>query len=295
LCLGLRPRPSVREEDERTVAVELGIDVEEAAGDLVRFITRFVDRAGASGGVLGLSGGLDSATVAFLAARALGPDRVWPFVLPYRSSSAASLEAAELVTRKLGLAATVMDITPQIDAYFREVGDQTPLRIGNKAARERMSILYDQAKAKGGLVLGTGNRTERLLGYTTLWGDMACDLAPIGALLKTQVRALAAALGVPRAIIQTVPSADLWPGQTDEGELGISYETADALLHLMVDRRLGERDIARLGYERTDIRRVRDLMRRSTHKRRLPPTPPIPEVRSRKPRSGRARRARRLD
>ena len=245
--------------------------------------------------MLGLSGGLDSATVAFLAARALGPDRVWPFVLPYRSSSAASLEAAELVTRKLGLAATVMDITPQIDAYFREVGDQTPLRIGNKAARERMSILYDQAKAKGGLVLGTGNRTERLLGYTTLWGDMACDLAPIGALLKTQVRALAAALGVPRAIIQTVPSAGLWPGQTDEGELGISYETADALLHLMVDRRLGERDIAGLGYQRTDIRRVRDLMRRSAHKRRLPPTPPIPEVRSRKPRSARTRRARRLD
>ncbi len=277
------------------MAVELGIDVEEVAGDLVRFIARVVERAGASGGVLGLSGGLDSATVAFLAARALGPDRVWPFVLPYQSSSAGSLECAELVTRKLGLAATVMDITPQIDAYFRVIGDETPLRVGNKAARERMSIVYDHAKAKGALVLGTGNRTERLLGYTTLWGDMACDLAPIGGLLKTQVRALAAALGVPRAIIQTVPSADLWPGQTDEGEMGISYETADALLHLMIDRRLGERDIASLGYERADIRRVRDLMRRSAHKRRLPPTPPIPKIVPANRESGRARRARRSD
>jgi len=274
------------------VAVELRIDVEEVAEDLAGFIARRVARAGASGGVLGLSGGLDSATVAFLAVRALGPDRVWPFVLPYHSSSAASLRGAKLVARKLDLSATVMDITPQIDAYFREVGDQTPLRVGNKAARERMSILYDHAKAKGCLVLGAGNRTERLLGYTTLWGDMACDLAPIGGLLKTQVRALAAALGVPQTIIRRPPSADLWPGQTDEGELGISYETADALLHLIVDRRLSEGDIVALGYDRLDLRRVRDLMRGSAHKRRLPPTPPIPEIVRGKRKPDRVRRAR---
>lgn len=274
------------------MTVELSIDVEEVAGDLAAFIARRVERAGASGGVLGLSGGLDSAIVAFLAVRALGPDRVWPFFLPYRSSSAASSKGAKLVARKLGLSATVMDITPQIDAYFRDIGDQTPLRLGNKAARERMSILYDHAKAKGGLVLGTGNRTERLLGYTTLWGDMACDLAPIGGLLKTQTRALATALGVPQTIIGRPPSADLWPGQTDEGELGISYETADALLHLMVDRRLSEGDIVALGYDRTDVHRVRHLMRGSAYKRRLPPTPPIPEIVRGRGKSGRSRRGR---
>jgi NAD+ synthase len=272
------------------VAVDLDIDVEEVAGDLSAFIARRVENVGASGGVLGLSGGLDSALVAFLAVRALGADRVWPFFLPYRSSSAASSKGAKLVARKLGLSATVIDITPQIDAYFRRVGDQTPLRVGNKAARERMSILYDHAKAKGGLVLGTGNRTERLLGYTTLWGDMACDLAPIGGLLKAQVRALAAALGVPQSIIGRPPSADLWPGQTDEGELGISYETADALLHLMVDRRVSEGDIVALGYDRPDVRRVRDLMRGSAHKRRLPPVPPIPHIVRGQRKSGRARR-----
>lgn len=271
------------------MAVDLDIDVEEVAGDLSAFIARRVENVGASGGVLGLSGGLDSALVAFLAVRALGADRVWPFFLPYRSSSAASSEGAKLVARKLGLSATVMDITPQIDAYFREVGDPTPLRVGNKAARERMSILYDHAKAKGGLVLGTGNRTERLLGYTTLWGDMACDLAPIGGLLKAQVRALAAALGVPQSIIGRPPSADLWPGQTDEGELGISYETADALLHLMVDRRVSAGDIVALGYDRTDVRRVRDLMRGSAHKRRLPPVPPIPRIVRGQREPGRAR------
>jgi len=267
------------------MAVDLSIDTEEVAAELSGFIGNRVEQAGARGGVLGLSGGLDSTVVAFLAVRALQPDRVWPFILPYRTSDAASVKDAELVAGKLGLAATVIDVTPQTDAYFRAVGEQTPLRVGNKVARERMSILYDHAKAKGGLVIGTGNRTERLLGYTTLWGDMACDLAPLGGLFKTQVRALGEALGVPRKIIRKVPTADLWPGQTDEGELDISYETADVLLHLIVDRRAPERRIVALGYDRADIRRIRQLMRASTHKRRLPPTPSPPKVLSSKRKS----------
>ena len=266
---------------------DLRIDAETTAKKVAEFISHRLRRASAQCGVLGLSGGLASATVAFLAASALGPDRVWPFALPYRTSSPGGLEDAQLVASRLGLALTVLDITPQIEAYFEAIEESTTLRVGNKAARERMSILYDQAKAKGGLVLGTGNRTERLLGYTTLWGDMACDLAPLGGLYKTQVRALAAALGVPRRIIDKTPTADLWPGQTDEGELGLSYETADALLHLIVDRRLREQEIVALGYEQEDIRRVRRLLRASAHKRRPPPTP-SPEV---PPKSARRRRA----
>jgi len=259
------------------MAVDLSIDAGAVAEELRQFISRRVKRAGAQGVVLGLSGGLDSSTAAFLAVEALGRERVWPFLLPYRTSSAPTIEDAELVAKELALDAQVIDVTRQIDAYFETIGERTPLRVGNKVARERMSILYDHAKAKGGVVLGSGNRTERLLGYTTLWGDMACDLAPLGGLFKTQARALARAIGVPDRIVRKTPTADLWPGQTDEGELGISYETADAVLHLLVDRHLGERQIVALGYHQSDVARVRRLLRSSAHKRRLPPAPPRPK------------------
>jgi len=258
------------------VRVDLAIEPQKVARELEQFICGCVGRARVRGVVVGLSGGVDSATAAFLAVRALGPGRVWPFILPYRTSRPDSARHAELVAKKLRLEPTVLDVSPQIEAYFRSIGEETPLRVGNKVARERMSILYDQAKARGGLVLGTGNRTERLLGYTTLWGDMACDLAPLGGLLKTQVRELAAALGVPRQIIAKIPTADLWPGQTDEGEIGVSYWIADEILHLLVDRRLTEKEIIALGYDQADVRRVRRLMRAGAHKRRLPPSPRPP-------------------
>jgi len=260
------------------VSVELTIDADEAAVELAQFIAHRIERAGAGGAVLGLSGGLDSAAVAFLAVRALGPEQVWPFILPYRTSRPESRRDAELVARKLQLESTTLDVSAQVDSYFDSVGEKTPLRMGNKVARERMSVLYDHAKARGGLVLGTGNRTEWLLGYTTLWGDMACDLAPLGGLYKTQVRQLAVALGVPKQIVEKVPTADLWPGQTDEGEIGVSYQTSDEILHLMVDRRLSQSRIVALGYDPAAVRRIRDLMRTSAHKRRLPPSPPPPQT-----------------
>ncbi len=256
--------------------VDLRIASARVARESEQFICRCAARARIRGVVVGLSGGLDSTTATFLAVRALGPERVWPLLLPYRTCSPHSTTDAQLVARKLRLQATVLHVTSQVDAYFRAIGEKTPLRVGNKAARERMSILYDQAKARGALVLGTGNRTERLLGYTTLWGDMACDLAPLGGLFKTQVRQLALTLGVPRRIIAKTPSADLWPGQTDEGEIGVSYQTADEILYLLVDRKLTEGEIAAFGYDQTDIRRLRHLMRVSAHKRRMPPAPPPP-------------------
>jgi NAD+ synthase len=263
------------------VVLDLTIDVERVTEDIADFIKTRIGRAGAAGAVLGLSGGLDSATAAFLAVRALGPERIWPLLLPYRTSSPATVADAELVANLLGLSLTTCDVTPQIEAYFRGPAGRghgtppSPLRVGNKVARERMSVLYDQAKARGALVLGTGNRSERLLGYTTLWGDMACDLAPLGHLYKTQVRQLAGALGLPTRILDKAPTADLWPGQTDEGELGISYQRADELLHLLVDRRLKSAEVAALGYQQAEIARVRHLLRSSAHKRRLPPCPPL--------------------
>lgn len=260
------------------MSVDLTIDADKTAVELVQFIAHRIERAGAPGAVLGLSGGLDSTVVAFLAVRALEPQQVWPFILPYRTSGPESRRDAELIARKLRLEPTVLDVSAQVDCYFESVGERTPLRVGNKVARERMSVLYDHAKARGGLVLGTGNRTEWLLGYTTLWGDMACDLAPLGALYKTQVRQLAAALGVPKQIVEKTPTADLWPGQTDEGEIGVSYQASDEILHLMVSRRLSQSKIVALGYEPAAVRRIRDLMRASAHKRRLPPSPPPPQM-----------------
>jgi len=264
--------------------VDLSMDPERVAGELEEFIRARVARARAEGVVVGLSGGVDSTAVTYLAVRALGPKQVWPFILPYRTSRRDSQRDAELVAKRLRLEPIVVDVSPQVEAYFEAIGEVTALRIGNKVARERMSILYDQAKARRALVLGTGNRTERLLGYTTLWGDMACDLAPLGGLFKTQVRQLAEALGAPRQIIAKAPTADLWPGQTDEGEIGVSYQTADEILYLVVDRRLTERQLQAQGYEKADIRRVRHLMRAGAHKRCLPPSPPPPKRDRKRPR-----------
>jgi NAD+ synthase len=260
------------------VSADLRIEPGETAAEIENFISSQIARASAAGAVLGLSGGLDSTVTAYLTVRALGPDRVYPFILPYHTSSEETLADARLVAKKLGLAVAVLDVTPQIDAYFEAIGDQTPLRLGNKVARERMSILYDQAKARGALVVGTGNRSERLLGYATLWGDMACDLAPLGGLFKTQVQQLAVHLRVPQRIIEKPPTADLWPGQTDEAELGISYQEADPLLHLLVDRRLAVPDILALGCDAAEVKRLRRLLRASAHKRRLPPSPSPPPL-----------------
>ena len=163
-----------------------------------------------------------------------------------------------------------------IDAYFSEITDDLRLRAGNKMARERMAILFDIAQETGRLVLGTGNRTEICLGYTTWYGDAACSLNPIGDLYKTEVRVLARQLGIPDAIITKPPTADLWAGQTDEGEIGVTYEMIDRLLKRIVDD--GERSIAGLeseGFDLTDISRVVSLVNRNSFKRRLPDVAPV--------------------
>jgi NAD+ synthase len=237
---------------------------------LAAFIRNEVRKVGVERVVLGLSGGVDSALAAFLAAEALGPENVLGIRMPYRTSSRESLDHAQLVIDATGITTKTVEITPQIDAYFAAIPDATPLRRGNKMARERMTILYDHSASWRALVLGTSNKTELLLGYGTLHGDMASALNPLGDLYKTQVWALSEHLGVPAPIIETQPSADLWQGQTDEHELGFEYREVDRLLYLMVDERWEEQELTAAGFAPAFVERVRDMVQRSQFKRRLP-------------------------
>ena len=237
---------------------------------LVAFIRNEVRKVGVERVVLGLSGGVDSSLAAFLAAEALGPANVLGVRMPYRASSKESLEHAQLVAEATGIEMATIEITPQIDAYFERFPDATPLRRGNKMARERMTILYDHSASWRALVLGTSNKTELLLGYGTLHGDMASALNPLGDLYKTQVWALSEEVGVPAPVVQKQPSADLWQGQTDEHELGFEYREVDRLLYLMVDERWEDQDLAAAGFAASFVERVRGMVQRSQFKRRLP-------------------------
>ena len=236
---------------------------------LVQFIRSEVRRTGLERGVLGLSGGLDSSLVAALAAEALGPERVLGLAMPYRSSSPESLAHARLIAEQTGIRFETREITPMVDAYFAAEDDASSLRRGNKMARERMSILYDRSASEGALVLGTSNKSEIFLGYGTAFGDLASAVNPIGDLYKTQVRALSRFLGLPAAIVDKAPSADLWAGQSDEQELGFSYAEVDPLLYAMLDERLDRDALLARGWEAAFVDRVTEMIRRSQFKRRL--------------------------
>lgn len=252
------------------VSAGLALHTQLAAAVLAEFIRDGVATAGAAGVVVGLSGGVDSALAAALAARALGPERVHAFLLPYRTSSPDSAADAEAVARQLGIPHRTVDISSMVDAYFDAAEPEADAgRRGNKMARERMSILFDQAKKLRALVLGTSNKTEILLGYSTVFGDNASSLNPLGDLYKTQVWQLAAHLGLPESVVGKRPSADLWPGQTDEGELGFAYATADEVLHLLWDRGLTAAEVVALGYAAEVVERIAALERTFRFKRRL--------------------------
>ena len=248
----------------------LEIDCELVEEILVRFLRNEIRKVGFERGVVGLSGGVDSTTSVFLAARALGPENVLTVSMPYKSSSADSRAHAEQAARSTGVGFVVEDITPQVDAYLDRHPDASQVRRGNKMARERMSILYDYSAKIGGLVIGTSNKTELLLGYGTQFGDMASAVNPLGDLYKTQVRALARYLGVPEEIVGKAPTADLWKGQTDEGELGFTYEQVDRLLYLYVDRRLGSKELEQAGFDPDFVARIIEMVRGAHYKRRPP-------------------------
>ncbi len=237
---------------------------------LASFLRDGVETSGTTGVVVGLSGGVDSAVSSALAARALGPERVHAFLLPYRTSSPESLADALLVAGHLGIPHRQIDISPMVDAYFDAAEpDADPGRRGNKMARERMSILFDQAKKLGCLVLGTSNKTEILLGYSTVFGDNASSINPLGDLYKHQVWQLARHLGLPGQVVAKRPSADLWPGQTDEGDLGFDYQTADEVLYLLFDEDLSPAEVVERGYDQQVVDRIVRYERQFRFKRRL--------------------------
>jgi len=266
---------------------ELAIDTDVARRVIGGFVRGQLQQAGFERCVLGLSGGIDSALVAYLVSEAIGADRLLCVLLPYRTSSPSSRADAEAIVADLGCPTELVDITPMVDGYFGSedaqggnpqegaggdpVRDASPLRRGNFMARMRMAVLYDRSVTFGGLVVGTGNKTESLIGYTTLFGDNACAFNPIGDLYKSQVRQMAAAMGVPRQVIAKAPSADLWPNQTDEAEGAFSYPLLDRILYWRIDRRRSADELVEMGFERELVERVERLVAASEFKRQVPP------------------------
>ncbi|MEI6290546.1 MAG: NAD+ synthase, partial [Chloroflexota bacterium] len=246
---------------------DLSINTDLVRDLLSRFIKTEITRTGFTKAVLGVSGGIDSALVAYLAVEALGSENVLGVRMPYKTSSQNSLDHAQLVIDDLKINSLTISITPMADGLINTIPDMSNMRKGNIFARCRMITLYDQSEAFKGLVLGTGNKTEILLGYSTLYGDSAHALNPIGDLYKAQVRQLSRAVGVPAPIIDKAPSADLWEGQTDEQELGFSYEEADRILFLLVDQRYTPDECVESGFSRKIVDIIINRIRKNHFKR----------------------------
>jgi NAD+ synthase len=238
---------------------------------LANFIREELSKFGFQKGILGLSGGVDSSVCAYLAAKALGRKNVLALIMPYRESPKQDEEDAREVAGLLRIRSKVIDISPMINAYFARFPVSQRLLMGNKMARERMSILYDFSAREKSLILGTSNKTEILIGYGTIHGDLASAINPLGDLYKTQIRQLGKYLGVPERIVRKVPTAGLWPGQTDEGEIGLSYKELDAILFRLVDLRMSRRDVVASGFEEAKVERIISLIKASEFKRKLPP------------------------
>ncbi len=252
------------------------IDPAQTAQVIVGFIREQMAQTGFERLVVGLSGGVDSSTVAFLAARAVSADRLLGVRMPFRTSSPASEADALAVVGALGCRTELVEISPMVDPMLALIdgGDALSARVrrGNVMARQRMIVLYDRSVAFDALVVGTSNKTEALLGYGTLYGDMACAFAPIGDLYKSQLRALATHLGVPSQIVDKPPTADLWPGQTDESELGAGYDDLDRVLFALVDQRWSVERCVAAGLDRAMVASVAHRVAANEFKRQLPPT-----------------------
>jgi NAD+ synthase len=237
---------------------------------LTKFIKEEVTSAGLAKAVIGLSGGVDSAVSCALAAKALGPENVLAVAIPYETSSPDSMADAKKVAEKTGVRFETVDISTMAGPYLAENGEIGNVRKGNVLARLRMIVLYDRSAREKALVIGASNKSELLLGYGTLFGDLASAINPIGDLYKTQIWDLAKHLKIPKRVIEKKPTADLWEGQTDEDELGFSYREVDRLLYYMVDERRRDKELQGMGFTKTFIDRVREMVRKNQFKRRMP-------------------------
>ena len=249
---------------------KLDLNLKEVHNELVEFLRENFKKAGFSKAVLGLSGGIDSALVAYLLRDALGKENILAIMMPYKSSNPDSLNHAKLVIEDLKINSKTIEITDMIDAYFKNEKEATSLRMGNKMARERMSILFDYSSKENSLVVGTSNKTEIYLGYSTQFGDSACALNPIGDLYKTNIWDLSRYLKIPNELIEKKPSADLWEGQTDEQEMGLTYKEADQVLYRMLEENKTVEEVLAEGFNKDLVDNIVRRMNRSEYKRRMP-------------------------
>jgi NAD+ synthase len=248
----------------------LSINEERTVERITEWMQKVFKKAGFSRAVLGLSGGVDSAVVAFLAVKALGKENLICVKMPYKTSVKSSVDDADRILDMLDVRAKTVDISPAVDAFSASLNNVSPARRGNIMARARMTVLFDTSAELEALVLGTSNKTERLLGYGTLHGDLASIVNPLGDLYKTQVWAIAKYLGVPEEVINKAPSADLIEGQTDEKDFGFTYRQADDVLDAIVDEKRSMLDTVNLGYTMDHIQEVLDRMERNKYKGEVP-------------------------
>jgi NAD+ synthase len=253
------------------VDLNLSINTDLAREILSGFVKSEVTRVGMTRAIVGLSGGLDSALSCVLAVEALGAENVLAVRMPYKASSKDSLVHAQLLIDQLGIPNKTIEITDMVEPLFKLDPKISDMRKGNIMARERMIVLFDQSEVFKGLVIGTSNKTEILLGYSTIYGDSASAMNPIGDLYKTQVRQLSRAMNIPAQIIDKAPSADLWEDQTDEKELGFTYEEVDKLLYLLVDQRYSPQEAVEAGFDEAFVKTVTTRIRRNQFKRMQPP------------------------
>jgi NAD+ synthase len=254
--------------NDSRAALQLNMDMVREL--LVRFIRDQTRNAGFEKCVIGVSGGVDSAVSAFLAAEALGKKNVLAAILPYKTSSSQTLRDADDVVKALGITSETIEITEMVDPYAAGQKLTDKLRLGNIMARMRMIVLYDLSARDKSLVVGTSNKSELLVGYGTQFGDLACAINPLGDLYKTQIWQLAKALEIPKHIIEKRPTADLWPGQTDEDEMGVTYPDLDAILFRMIDERIPIDELVAAGFDKKTVSRVESLVRKNQFKRRPP-------------------------
>ncbi|MFW3441113.1 NAD+ synthase [Aliarcobacter butzleri] len=235
---------------------------------LISFLKDEVSKAGFEKVTVGLSGGLDSAVVAILCKEAFGKN-LNCVLMPSQFSSQSSIEHAIEVCEKFDIRYDIVSIEPMVSAFLKNMNNDK-LRIGNFSARMRMSVLYDISFKEKSLVVGTSNKSELLLGYGTIFGDIACAINPIGEIYKSDEFEFAKLLGVPESILTKAPSADLWEGQSDEDELGHTYKEIDDLLKLMVDDKKSKDELLKLGFEASFIDKINNRMKANAFKGKLP-------------------------